>query len=202
MGGFMKKQTAALYFRITAGCFLFAMAVSFCLEPWSLAPGGVSGLAIVIGRFLPLETGTIILLLNLPLLWLGWRRFGRHFLEETLYATIVSALLANLFDHMILWFSMPPMHRTIWGAALVGGFLQAAGIGIIFREGATTGGTDILVHLLHDRYRRMAAGWIFLLVDTVVIALAALSGIGGQEVVFAVLSLAVFSVTLNRILRE
>lgn len=198
----MNKQTVFTYLRITAGCFLFAMAVSFCLEPWSLAPGGVSGLAIVIGRYLPLETGTIILLLNLPLLWLGWRRFGRHFLEETLYATVVSAMLANLFDHLILWLSIPQLHRTIWGAALFGGILQAAGIGMIFREGATTGGTDILVHLLRDRYHRISAGWIFLAVDTSVILLAALSGIGEKEVLFAILSLVVFSLTLNRILRE
>ena len=198
----MYKQTLFPYLRITAGCFLFAMAVSFCLEPWALAPGGVSGLAIVMGRFLPLETGTGILLLNLPLLWLGWRRFGRHFLEETLYATLVSALLTNLFDHLILWLSMPPLHRSIWGAALFGGILQAAGIGMIFREGATTGGTDILVHLLRDRYHRISAGWIFLAVDASVILLAALSGIGVKEVLFAVLSLMVFSLTLNRILRE
>ena len=198
----MNKQMVFTYLRITAGCFLFAMAVSFCLEPWSLAPGGVSGLAIVIGQYLPLETGTIILLLNLPLLWLGWRRFGRHFLEETLYATLVSAMLANLFDHLILWLDMPLLHRSIWGAALFGGILQAAGIGMIFREGATTGGTDILVHLLRDRYRRISAGWIFLAVDASVILLAALSGIGGKEILFAVLSLMVFSLTLNRILRE
>ena len=198
----MKKQTLTMYMSITGGCFLFAMAVSFCLEPWSLAPGGVSGLAIVIGQVIPLETGTIILLLNLPLLWLGWRRFGRHFLEETLYATVLSAMLTNLFDHLSLWLSMPPLHRTIWGAARFGGVLQASGIGVIFREGATTGGTDILVHLLRDRYRRISAGWIFLAVDTSVILLAALSGIGGKEVLFAVLSLLVFSLTLNRILRE
>ena len=196
----MSKQTITTYLRITAGCFLFAMAVSFCLEPWSLAPGGVSGLAIVIGRWIPLETGTIILLLNLPLLWLGWRRFGRGFLEETLYATVVSALFTNLFDHLIVWLSMPPLHRSILGAALFGGILQAAGIGMIFREGATTGGTDILVHLLQARYRRISPGWIFLLVDTSVILLAAVSGIGGREVLFAMLSLAVFSVTLNRVL--
>ncbi|MBQ8642934.1 MAG: YitT family protein [Clostridia bacterium] len=181
------------YVRITAGCFLFAMAVSFCLEPWKLAAGGVSGLAIVVSRWVPLETGTIILLLNLPLLWLGWRRFGRKFLSETVYATVVSAGMTNLLDHLQMWFAMPPLVTRIWSAALLGGILQAAGIGIIFREGGTTGGTDIVVHLLRDRHRRIGAGWIFLAVDASVIALAALSGFGGWEVVFAVLSLCVFS---------
>lgn len=190
------------YGRITLGCFLFAMAVSFCLEPWSLAAGGVSGLAIILGHFLPLETGTIILLLNLPLLWLGWRRFGGGFLTETVYATVTSALLTNFFDHLQRWTAMPPMTERIWWAAFLGGVFSAAGIGLIFREGGTTGGTDIVVHLLRQRYRKVSPGLIFLAVDASVILLAAISGIGVRSVVWAILSLGVFSLVLNRIVME
>lgn len=190
------------YGRITLGCFLFAMAVSFCLEPWSLAAGGVSGLAIVLGQWLPLETGTIILLVNLPLLWLGWRRFGGAFLAETVYATVLSALFTNFFDHLQVWTAMPPMTTRIWWAALLGGVFSAAGIGLIFREGGTTGGTDIVVHLLRERYRRLSPGLIFLTVDASVIALAAFSGIGTGSVVWAAVTLGIFSLVLNRIVRE
>ena len=185
------------YGRITAGCFLFAMAVSFCLEPWEQAAGGASGLAIVLGRWLPLETGTIILLLNLPLLWLGWHRFGGKFLSETLYATVFSALLTNLLDHLQVWTAMPPLCTNIGSAAILGGVLSAVGIGIIFREGGTTGGTDIVVHLLHDRCRRIAAGWFFLTVDTSVILLSYLTGGSGKETLFAILALAVFSLVFT-----
>ena len=190
------------YGRITLGCFLFAMAVSFCLEPWSLAAGGVSGLAIVIGQWLPLETGTIILLVNLPLLWLGWRRFGGTFLAETVYATVLSALFTNFFDHLQVWTAMPPMTTRIWWAALLGGVFSAVGIGLIFREGGTTGGTDIVVHLLRERYRRLSPGLIVLTVDASVIALAAFSGIGTGSVVWAAVTLGIFSLVLNRIVRE
>ncbi len=190
------------YGRITLGCFLFAMAVSFCLEPWALAAGGVSGLAIVIGQWLPLETGTIILFLNLPLLWLGWRRFGGVFLAETIYATVTSALLTNFFDHLQRWTAMPPMTEQIWWAALLGGALSAAGVGLIFREGGTTGGTDIVVHLLRERYRKFSPGLIFLAVDTTVIVLAAVSGVGTQSLVWAVVTLGVFSLVLNRIVSK
>ena len=190
------------YGRITVGCFLFAMAVSFCLEPWALAAGGVSGLAIVLGQFLPLETGTMILLLNLPLLWLGWRRFGSRFLAETAYATILSALMTNVLDHLQIRFAMPPLTEQIGWAAFLGGVFSAVGIGMIFREGGTTGGTDIVVHLLHHRYRKLSPGVIFLTVDAAVIALAVVSGIGTQNVFWAVVSLGIFSLVLNRVIAE
>lgn len=190
------------YGRLTLGCYLFAMAVAFCLDPWSLAAGGVSGLAIVLGRWLPLETGTIILLINLPLLWLGWRRFGGGFLAETAYATVLSAVFVNMMEHLQLWLAMPPLCSRIEWAALLGGILSAAGIGMIFREGGTTGGTDIVVHLLHDRYRRIRPGALFLAVDAAVIVLAAVSGIGRREAVYAVLSLAVFSLSFGRFAGE
>ncbi len=207
----MRKMPLAVIYpwlRITLGCYLFAMAVSFCLEPWNLAPGGVSGLAIVLHRSLypviPLETGTLMLLLNLPLLWLGWRRFGGKFLAETIYATVTFALLTNLFHKLHRLLVMPSLCPHIAWAAVFGGILQAAGVGLIFREGGTTGGTDIVVHLLHHmpRWQRIGAGWIFFGVDTAVILLAALTGIGGTEVFFACISLLVFSVTMNRMLGE
>jgi len=191
-----KEKTAGVlmqYGRITVGCYLFAAAVVLCLEPHALAPGGVSGLAIILGRWLPMETGTIILLLNLPLLWMGWRKFGWKFLSETLYATLVSAGMTNLLTALAFIFEWPPLHRTVFWAALLGGLFQAVGIGLIFREGGTTGGTDIVVHLLHHRWNRLSAGWIFLTVDTAVILLAYLTGVGLKEVLYAILSLIVFS---------
>ncbi len=196
------------WLKITLGCYLFAMAVSFCLEPWDLAPGGVSGLAIVIHSWLypllPLNTGTLVLLLNLPLLWLGWRRFGGKFLCETVYATVVFSLLCNLFHLLQMTLSMPSLCTNMASAAVVGGVLQAVGVGLIFREGGTTGGTDIVVHLLHHmpRWKKLTAGWIFFGVDASVILLAALTGFGVWEVVFACVSLLVFSLTLNRMLGE
>ena len=196
------RRSLRQYSWITLGCFLFALAVSFCLEPWELAAGGVSGLAIVLVRFLPLETGTVILLLNLPLLWFGWRRFGGGFLAETAYATILSALMTNGFDYLQKFLAMPPLTEHIWWAALWGGVFSAVGIGIIFREGGTTGGTDILVHLLHHRYRSLSPGLLFLVVDVSVIALAVFSGIGTQNVCWAVVSLGVFSLVLNRVVQN
>ena len=193
-----RRAKLGQYGRITLGCWLFAMAVAFCLDPWSLAAGGVSGLAIVLSRWLPMETGTIILLCNLPLLWLGWRRFGGAFLAETAYATVISAIFINILEHLQRWFSMPPLCSRIEWAALVGGVFSAAGIGMIFREGGTTGGTDIVVHLLHDRYGRPAPGLLFLAVDAAVILLAVLSGIGREEAVYAILTLCVFSICFGR----
>jgi len=188
-----RKAVLRQYTRITAGCYLVAAAVVFCLEPHDLAPGGVSGLAIILGRWIPLETGAVILLLNLPLLFLGYRKFGWEFLSETLYATLMTAWITNLLEGLTVYFEWPVLHKTMLWAALIGGVFQAAGIGMIFREGGTTGGTDIVVHLLHQRWNTLSAGWFFLAVDAFVILLSYAAGGNAKEVLHAIISLVVFS---------
>ena len=65
---------------ITLGCLVFAAGVALFLDPLDIAPGGLSGIAIILSRFLPPETGGIYLLLNVPMLLLGLKKFGKDFL--------------------------------------------------------------------------------------------------------------------------
>ena len=140
---FLKKslsiqKTFRKYALITVACIAYAVAIAVFLDPHALAPGGVSGLAIVLSSFLSIDTGMIILLFNIPLLIVGTIRLGRSFAAGTIYATVVSSLMVTGISAAMSAWSVPVPSDDYLLNAVVGGALQAVGIGVIFRCGATT----------------------------------------------------------------
>lgn len=159
------------YAVITAACVAYALGYACFLSPNRLAPGGASGLAVALGEFLPFDKGLMILCLNLPLLVAGALVFGRRFFFSTIYATVVSSLFISAASLLPSFFR--PLTEDLLTAGLAGGALTAVGMGFIFREGATTGGTDILVRLIQRRVPHLRAGAVFMAVDSCIVALSA-----------------------------
>ncbi|MDE5748779.1 MAG: YitT family protein, partial [Acetatifactor sp.] len=131
-------KTVLNYLRITVACAIYSSAVSMFLDPNSLAPGGVTGISIILNRVIPVETGTLIFLINIPILILGAWKFGLRFILSTIYSTVLISLFTNLLSGVQAVTTDPLL------AALMGGSLAAVGIGWGFTTGATTGGTDII----------------------------------------------------------
>ena len=161
------KRRILDYLMITAASFLYAVAVSLFLDPNSLAPGGVTGIAIILNRLSGLETGTWVLIINIPIIILGMWKFGLHFILSTLYCTAVTSFFINLLAN----FGVATEDRFL--AALVGGALMAVGIGLVFKAGATTGGTDIIVKLLRLRFPHLKTGSLFLITDATIVTASA-----------------------------
>lgn len=173
------KHIIKKYILITIGTAIYATGIGMLLDPNRLAPGGVSGIAIILSKFTPLMTGTWILLFNIPLLVVGFWKFGRSLMLGTLYATVLSSLFTNLFS------TFTPLSNDLIVAAALGGLCTGTGIGLVFRAGATTGGMDIVVKLLRIRYPYLKSGTIFLVLDLIVVSLSGF--------VFGNLTLAVYA---------
>ncbi len=148
---------------MTIGALIYASGISLLLDPNDLAPGGVSGISIMLSRFTPVSTGTWILLINIPLLLLGWWKLGKKFIIKTCYATVMTAVFTNLLEKLQP-FTKDPICAVVLGSIFVGG-----GIGLVFRAGGTTGGMDIVVKLLRLRFPYMKSGSIFLALDMIVV---------------------------------
>ncbi len=188
-GKFMKK-----YVVITGACILFGAGIGLFIDPNDLAPGGASGLCIILSRLIPLETGTLFLLVNIPIIALGIWKFGWKFILSTLYAIFISSMATNYFD------TLTPLTREPLLGAVFGGVLVAAGIGLVMRAGATTGGTDIIVKCLKLKKPYLKTGTIFLTIDSVII------GIGGivfgriDSVLYSIISAVATSLMLDIVL--
>ncbi len=152
------------YLMITAGACVYGISISLFLDPNNLAPGGVTGIAIILNRLTGLPTGTGMLLINVPILLAGLWKFGPRFLISTIYATFLCSVFINIFS------AFAAVTREPLLASLSGGVLLAIGLGMVFKAGATTGGTDIVVKFLRLKYKHMKSGKLFLVIDALVVS--------------------------------
>ena len=128
----------------------------------------------IIIRLFPFGTvGVVTALLNLPLFFVGGKKIGMKFFVGSLIGTFALSAFLDLFSMI----PTPKVEPII--AALYGGVLGGAGLGIVFTANASTGGSDIIVRLLKSRYRNMPIGQISFLFDFVV---AGLTGIVFHDV--------------------
>ncbi len=165
------RQLAKNYLMIALGAGIYALAFDGCFVPNGIAFGGVTGLAQIVHFFLPrLPVGTLVILFNIPLFLLGWRLFGNHMLISSIVAMTASSLC---IDGLALLYPFPPMEDKLL-ACLVGGVLLGVSLGVIFLQGATTGGTEIVARLLKLKFAWLPMGKLLLCADLVVVSIAAL----------------------------
>lgn len=165
---FKKSKTEWLkkYIIITVAALIYAAGVSLFIDPNNMAPGGVTGVSVILSRVIPVSTGTLIMLLNIPILVFAIWKFGMRFTISTIYATA----LISAFTNILSFFSAATHDRLL--AAIAGGILSATSIGVIFKAGATTGGMDIIVKALRLKLPHLKTGNLFFIADAVVVTLS------------------------------
>ena len=196
----MKSNSLLRSFLIaTIGAVSFALAVVFFYDPYKIAPGGITGLAVIISHLIPiLPTGTLVFLMNIPLLILSWIRFGKRFVFLTIYATVFSSFLMNAIEPIAAGYGLVTNDLII--PALCGAVLDALGIGLVLRAGGCTGGTDIIIKFLRQKYRHIRTGSMSLIANAVVIA-ASLIAFGEFEIaVYSAIAMTVSSFLLDKVL--
>ena len=146
------------------GCALYATAVNSFALPNSIAQSGLTGLAILINRFSGVPVGVLSLLLNLPLLILMWIFIGKRSVLHTLWVTVILAAALDLFALFL-----PAYQGDKILATLLCGALEGAGLGLIMITGATSGGTDIVGRLIHQRWPHITVGTVVRLADAAVV---------------------------------
>lgn len=204
-----KKQVCDLLIRygvISLGCVIYAMGVALFLDANDLASGGVTGISITINflleKFTALKnnTGTIILIINVPLFVLGAIFFGKKFLISTLYSTGLSSLLIWLFEFLFTKFYHLPIVENTLLAGLIGGALFGFGLGLIFRMGSSTGGTDVIIKILRKKFRYVRTGVISLTIDAGIVLASAFVYQNIEFTCYTVISIIVFSATFDCVL--
>lgn len=188
------KHRVINYLIIIIAAVIYGISVSQFLDPNDLAPGGVTGIAIILNRLIPVETGTLILIINIPILLVGLWKFGIRFLISTIYATFLTSLFTNLFA------GFGPLTTEPLLAALAGGCLMAVAMGLVFKAGATTGGTDIIIKLLRLKMPHLRTGVLFMLTDAVIVACAAVVFQDIDKALFAGISAFVTSYVMDLVL--
>lgn len=182
------------YTMLTIACVIFGIGVALFVDPNDLAPGGFTGLAIMINRLIPVNTGMLYLILNIPVILLGIRKFGWKFTVSTLYSILAISLFTDLF-HLMTPVTYDPLLGAVFGGALIG-----VGIGLVMRNGGTTGGADIVIKCLKIRIPHMKTGTLMLMLDAVIIGMSGIVFGNFNAVLYGILSSVATSVALDFVL--
>lgn len=188
------------YAFMTAGLALTAWALDAFLIPNRIAAGGVSGLAIVIYHTLreltgfEITVGIQVLIMNVFLLAIATRERGLSYAAKTIYGIFALSFFIELFGR----FQPTLAADDLLLAALYGGVLAGLGVGLVFKAGGNTGGTDIIAQLLARRLP-YGVGQIMLAVDAVVTLLAAIA-FGPELAMYGAVAIFVGSVTIDTVL--
>lgn len=154
-------------FFVLLGAAIYAFGiVNFNIQN-DLSEGGVTGVTLILLALFHIDPGLSNILINIPLLLIGWRLLGRNMLIYTIIGTAAFSFFVSFFRHYFM-LNIPLKHDMIL-AVLFAGVFTGAGIGIIFRYGGTTGGSDIAARV-GDKYFGWSVGKIFFLIDCAVIA--------------------------------
>lgn len=165
---FMKNkivQTIQEYVIIALGCTIMAAGVSLFLLPNELSTGGFSGIATIVYYFFKVPMGVTVFSLNIPLLIIAYFKIGKQLFARSIYGTIVFSLMIDLIDKIT-----PLTHDRFLGC-IYGGIFAGIGTAIILKFDASTGGSDLLSHIIRAYKKQYKSSSLILSVDTVVIAL-------------------------------
>jgi uncharacterized membrane-anchored protein YitT (DUF2179 family) len=184
------------YGLITLGVLVAAVNVNLFLAPANIAPGGVSGIAIIVNDLTGWPIGLTMLVLNIPLVLLGFRYLGRfRFLASTLYAVVLYSLAVDL---MARWLPMEGLTDDLLLTALYGGVVGGIGSGLVYRGGGTTGGTGILGRILQLK-TGIPVSQIYLATDGLVVLAASLV-FGWEMGLYALITLFVWGLATDFVL--
>lgn len=190
----MKK--AFPYFWIVFASAVYAVGFNWCYTPNEIAFGGLTGVAQIIHVFLPwAPIGIMVIVLNAPLFLLGWRLLGGQLLVISLFSMAVSSSFIDILDSLYSFRSMDPLLAAIYGGVLIG-----LSLGIIFQQGATTGGTDLIARLLKLPFPWLSVSKLLLAVDLVVIVTAALVFDNLHSALYGIISLYLTSLVMDMVL--
>ena len=177
--------------QIVFGCFLVAVAFVVFINPYDLVPGGIYGLALVLHNLFPsIQVGTFGYMFDVPLICTALILFGGTFGGRTIFASFLTPGIMNILDYLVyptraaiealdpaqLLGGHINLSNDLMLAAIIGGVFSGIGVGIVIRNNAATGGTDITGMLLHKFAKMKFANGVLL--SDAIIVLAGLVVIG------------------------
>lgn len=182
------------YILIAVGVVLVAISVEYFFVPNNIAAGGISGLAIIINKLVPVISVSIInLVLNLVLLAVSFIVLGRDFSGRTAATTLGLALTIWIIES---FFTPFPVTKDLIIATIFGTLISALGMAIVFNYNSSTGGVDIIAKILSE-FSHINIGTAILIVDFIIIFFAII--VFGTDIgLYALLSVIILGITVDR----
>ncbi|MCQ6281230.1 YitT family protein [Bacillus sp. EB600] len=176
------KLSNVFFILLGAAIFSFGL-VNFNMQN-KLAEGGITGITLLLYFLFKIDPFLSNLILNIPLLFIGWKLLGRTSFIYTILGVCSVSLFLSIFQHHQL---NMPLHHDLTLAALFAGVFVGTGLGIIFRGGGTTGGSDIIARL-GKKYFGWSLGRTMFICDLLVIVLSGIFYLNYKEAMYTLVA--------------
>lgn len=155
------EKTILPFIYVTLGAVLAAFSLEEFLVPNHIFDGGVTGIAMISARFIPVPLGLLVVLINIPFILIAWKKLGHMFVFKVVYVIILFSVMTSVFEPMV------NATQEIILAVTFGGVLLGTGVGLVLRGGGCLDGTEIVAVLL-NRTVSFSTGQIILLFNVVI----------------------------------
>lgn len=186
------KQTIIEMVIIFLGASIYAFGLVTFNIPNQLAEGGMTGITLILFNLTGFNPAYSTLLLNIPLILIGFKIFGTQTLVYTLVGTFSLSMNILFWQNMHIVISV---ENDLLIAALLAGLFGGVGSGIIYKVGGTTGGTDIVARILEKNFG-LTIGRSLLILDIMVLLLS-LTYLSLKEMMYTLIAVFVFSIVVD-----
>ena len=191
----MKRRTALRWaidiVIILAASAIYSLGVHCFISSNNIAPGGVTGIAIIVSEVVPIKVGTLIFAFNVPLMILGFIFLNKKTMIKTVISVTAITVFTDVFGEFVPTYSAEGGNGIM--AALFGGALMGIGLGLNYQREGTSGGTDIIIKMIQRRSPDLKIGVITAVLDIFVVGLGMLVYRDINVVLFAVVAIFVQS---------
>ncbi|UCZ53881.1 YitT family protein [Bacillus shivajii] len=177
-------------FIIFVGSIILGIAFNVFLLPHEVLTGGVTGLAMVLGLLSPINTGIWIIILNIPILIMGWMKLGKEFIGNSIYSVLVTAISMQ-------YIPVVEITQDALLSAVFGGVLTGVGVGLIVKYYGSTGGFDV-VGLLITQKRDLPLGFIIFVLNSGVVFISGFI-FGWELALYTMASIYITGIVIDRI---
>jgi uncharacterized membrane-anchored protein YitT (DUF2179 family) len=189
---YLNYKTIRAHLIITFGLLLTAVAWTAFLIPAKITGGGITGVSTLIFYASGFPLGISYLIINSILILFAIKILGRDFGVKTVFSVIVMSALFSVLQQYIT----KPIVNDTFLSTVLGGILGGAGIGIVFSQGGSTGGTDIVAMII-NKYRNISPGRIILYIDVFIIASSYLIFQSIEKIVYGYVAMGITSYTID-----
>lgn len=183
------------YSVITLGLFINAIGWTAFLIPAEITGGGITGVATVIFYATKIPVWIPYLIINSVLILISIKILGKSFGIKTIFATAT----LSLFFYILQGIIVEPIVSENFMSSVIGGILAGVGVGIVFSQGGSTGGTDIIAMII-NKYRNISPGKVILYADVIIISSSFLIFKSIEKIVYGYVTMAVTAYAIDLIL--
>lgn len=153
------------YLMLTVGAIVAALALELFLIPNTILDGGVTGISIIISKLTEIPLSILVIILNIPFLYVGYKNLGKNFLFRSIYSMIVFAVFLHIFG------TLDPFTEDKLLATLFGGVILGAGVGLVIHFGGCNDGTES-VAIVISKKTSLSVGQVVLIFNMIIYTVA------------------------------